>query len=54
MYMQEAGMEARTMSINAVFTKCVGVRSAESTAMSLGSSANLMSVDAEKLYLTGQ
>ena len=47
-------MEARTIVMNAVFDKCLGVRAAEAGAMSLGSSANLMSVDAEKLYLTAQ
>ena len=47
-------MEARTIVMNAVFNKCVSVRAAEAADMSLGSSANLMSVDAEKLYLTAQ
>lgn len=54
LYMQRMGMEARVTTMNAVFERCLAVPAAEIGALSLGTSTNLMSVDAEKLYLTAQ
>eukprot|EP00038_Savillea_parva_P006855 m.166314 g.166314 ORF g.166314 m.166314 type:complete len:1436 (+) comp12676_c0_seq1:372-4679(+) len=54
LYMQRAGMESRASVMQAVYMRCLEVPAAEASELSLGSSTNLMSVDAEKLYLSAQ
>ena len=52
--MQRVGMEVRAAMMNAIYRQCLRVSTAESGRIGLGRSSNLMSVDAEKLYLTAQ
>ena len=52
--MQNLGMEARAAVMNAVYHRCLSVTTAEAGHTALGRSTNLMSVDAEKLYLVQQ
>ena len=47
-------MEARAAVMNAVYHRCLSVTTAEAGHTALGRSTNLMSVDAEKLYLVQQ